>query len=224
MFRLMINSLVITSSLVIFVQNGLASEPCKGYLGILEIPKLFGAVANSGDVPPGQNGPQKGSVVKGSRDLNNKESVLLKQASEVSSAEFGYELKGAIVCKRSKDRFGIRDIRGNIIWISDAGPFHSYFELVKDGLTYLPENWDGKLWPEAGKGKTSLLKAPKHKNVRLAIKVEEEKIIAEERWFRILILPEEVCSVEKQNIQGSGWIPAHEKDGKPLVHYSPRGC
>lgn len=68
------------------------------------------------------------------------------------------------------------------------------------------------------------MKTPKHKNVRLAIKVEEEKIIADERWFRILILPKEVCSGETQSIQGSGWILAHGENGKPLVQGRPRGC
>ncbi|MEI8026452.1 MAG: hypothetical protein WCI18_08890 [Pseudomonadota bacterium] len=189
---------------------------------ILEIAKLFGTVANSDNIRETQNKPQKDTVVKGSLDLNSKENVLLKQASEVSAEEFGYEIYEAIVCKRSKDPFGIRDIPGNIIWNSEGGSGHSYFELVKKGTSDFLENWDGKHWPEAGAGTPRLVKTPKHKNVRLAIKVKEEKIIVDERWFRILILPNEVCSGETQSIQGSGWILAHGKNGKPLVQRRPR--
>ena len=102
------------------------------------------------------------------------------------------------------------------------GPFHPLVDLLKSGLCYLEEDWDGLLYESA-----MTLNDPKQ--IQVAGKRRDINVVRSEEhqgalWLEVELLGPGHCEREDPEVVAKGWVPAHKKDGKPHVWFYSRGC
>ena len=196
--------------------------------GIVEIPALFGTIAPDG--PPGQTPPVTvGRVpIHSGPSFSSEVLAQIARAHDLESREFTYEALGALTYDSAQAWHLVRartDTGWALGWLSPrhAGPFHPLDSLLLDGLTYLTEAWDGRLFPGAGVETESARLAPTPTTRDIVVK--QASRIEGALWLEVEVLAPGRCEGPgNPPVVARGWIPAHAKDGSPTAWFYSRGC
>jgi hypothetical protein len=217
-------------------------------VGLLEIPEILGDIECKDFQPrrinfygtPSKDRPSTGTIEVRAYRMPEEPNcyfgkVVVRRSAagssdeELPSEEIGYEMKAAVVYERNGPWFRIALAKGSA-WIERAGTidFLSYPSgLASDEyLTYLRQDWDGRIWPAAGAAAS--VEAPRgwqvHRARSLPIQVLSTRTINREIWIQIRFETEERCG---QTLEGvtplEGWIPAYRQNATS-VWFSSRGC
>lgn len=203
-----------------------SATECPNLLGIVEIPALFGTRAVDG--PPGLVAPAQPKPVEYRDTPAGKISGRIAAASEVASLEYGYEEAGAQVCKRGKGHYGVALASGRIVWVAETavGNFHTFEQLILNGLSHFTKSWDGSLWtrPGAGRKVLSRPKAGTAPDDAPSVDAKAARVHKGQLWFEIEIPKVAPCTESPQSVVGRGWVPAFGPGGRPNLWFSSRGC
>ena len=179
-------------------------------IGLLEIPTIFGTPDLNG--PPGQVLPKKAGILKLQAEPDEKSKVIIEvmKSDDLMSQEHGYGERSAIAYNRKGDWFLIKS-KSKMGWLAPqyAGKFHSYEDLIKNGLSYLDQNWDGRIYssPDNPKGIDQRMPSKEKQD----IKILEAKLISGRLWFQIQLIDGR-CEGE-ENLGKKGWVPAYKNGG-----------
>jgi hypothetical protein len=152
------------------------------------------------------------------------------QTEELPTEESGYEVQAAVVFEHRGNWFRIALQRG-FAWIEreNLEGFLPYpAGLASDShLTYLRQEWDGKLWSVPGSA--TALTAPTnwlaYRDRQLPVRVLSTRTIGRDVWIQIKFETEEVCGQTLDKVTPlEGWIPAYRPDGATSVWFYSRGC
>lgn len=137
--------------------------------------------------------------------------------------EFAYEQPAAIVLER-RDRWARIRLADGDAWVRE--PARSDFlplqTLLSDRLTYLTEEWDGRLAAVPG--------GPLRGGARVELGEQAARVTAFRvhngaLWTQVAVLARGVCDGgETPPVVAQGWVPAHAGSGEPNVWFYSRGC
>jgi len=213
-----VTGLVLTSA-ILFAQapNGGGPGPV---LGIVELPEMF-----SIDPITGESAPRRELVLYTRPDSERKVAARISSPTTVDDAEYGYEEAGALVYGRKNGYFLIRTSRG-VGWVSpdNVGEFHSFETLIKNGLAYLTDAWDGFVSASpasANRTRVTQRRPYGYEDVR----VKGLQNVAGKLWVEVEVISHSICeSNQAPTLKGNGWVLAHDKSGAPTVWFASRGC
>lgn len=137
--------------------------------------------------------------------------------------EFDYENPAAIVIDRQDHWYKIRLADGSA-WLQ--APKRSSFlgldRLFTDRLTYLTEEWDGRLAAAAG----GPLRGDTRRDLsERSVRVREVRRTASGFWIHVAVLEASPCeSSGDPRVASEGWVPAHAVSGELTVWFYSRGC
>jgi hypothetical protein len=137
--------------------------------------------------------------------------------------EYGYEEPGAIVLARRSGWSLIRLATGSA-WVrsSSRDRFHPLEQLLLDGLTYLTEEWDGRLAPSAGTpGRLARVEA---RSSQSSVHVIRSQQLRGELWFDLEVTTSPCGEDPNVKTLDRGWVRAHSASGEPVIWFSSRGC
>jgi len=198
-------------------------------VGSVEIPALQGAV-NRGEKEPSKPKPVTlySSPVAGARAM-----AVLRTRSQVFSVEHGAEqVSAGVVEMRSQgDRrwYRVQFQIGNWLgsgWLSprDAGPYHALSNVLRHGLVYLTDGWDGALYsaPHAGAKRRVVGRTRERQDVRVISTSGD----GDHLWLRVEVIDHNTCEDPRTppSVVASGWMPAYSRDGRIAAWHSARGC
>jgi hypothetical protein len=199
----------------------------RGVVGLIELPSVFGKSDPNG--PPGlirpthvqavpiYSHPSRNSPVVG--QISDLESVETKEFDYEAPAAVVYEIVDGWVLIRitdfSKNEFG---------WVSPhaRGHFHPLVDLLNSGLCYLKKDWDGVFHESANtsKGTKRIQVNGKRQDINVVRSKEHQGAL----WLEVELLGPGRCKGEELEVLDKGWVPAHNKYGKPNVWFYSRGC
>jgi hypothetical protein len=213
---------------VVFATAATQASPDHRVAGIVELPALFGTTDPNG--PPGQRPPERAESVPVHAAPDSASEVLARiaRADDIESREFTYEALGALSYGDRRSWHLVRartDTGWALGWLSPryAGPFHPLDSLLLDGLTYLTEAWDGRLFPSAGAETESARLAPAPTNRDIV--VQQARRIQDALWLEVEVLAPGRCEGPgAPAVVARGWIRAHGRDGSPTAWFYSRGC
>lgn len=145
------------------------------------------------------------------------------EGQALPTREYGYEMPAAIVLDRRERWYRIR-LADGAAWVRD--PSHSEFlpltRLLTGSLTYLTEEWDGRMATAAG---APLRGTPRADLSERPVRVVDTRRVGAEVWLAIELFDASPCeSGSEPRIIGRGWVPEHAPSGEPLVWFYSRGC
>lgn len=195
-------------------------------IGLLEIPALHsGLNAGLRDVTIGPvalfEEPRQEAEV----------AVVVRNRTQLASHEHGYGQVSAAVYGVQGDSSGfswyrLRFVDGEravFAWLSqaDAGEYRDIHTLNQSGLTYLTDEWDGRIFesPGLGSASRSFEDLGNRPDVRVVTLWRE----ASEFWY-LVVLGRGSCSGEPLQVVATGWVPAYSEAGGNTVWFSSRGC
>ena len=196
-------------------------------VGLVELPSVFGKLDPNG--PPGLVQPADVQAVPIHSHPTSKSPVVaqISGLEPVETEEFDYEAPAAVVYEIANGWVLVHitdSSRNEFGWVSPhvRGPFHPLVDLLKSGLCYLEEDWDGLLYESA-----MTLNDPKQ--IQVAGKRRDIYVVRSEEhqgalWLEVELLGPGHCEREDPEVLAKGWVPAHKKDGKPNVWFYSRGC
>lgn len=205
-------------------------QPMDRVVGIVEVPGFFGG--------PGKENPPKTKALR----LFQKPSFfsqvagVIHSGGELDHEEFDYEAPGALVFAQSGLRFRPwYYVKGEKVsgWLppSDAARFHSYESLVRERLTYLVADWDGRVWDAPGYDQPSrrppLPKrtAADHPRTRCGVDVQDSRTVQGQLWFKVQLRSLPDPDPGSREWRGAcGWVPAYSARGEIRVWFFSRGC
>lgn len=145
------------------------------------------------------------------------------EGQPLPTREYGYEMPAAIVLDHRERWYRIR-LADGAAWVRD--PSHSEFlpltRLLTGSLTYLTEEWDGRLATAAG---APLRGTPRADLSERPVRVIETKRVGAEVWLSLELFDASPCeSGSEPRVIGRGWVPEHAPSGEPTVWFYSRGC
>ena len=198
-------------------------------LGSVEIPALH-AAANRGGPEPASTKPVTLYTVPvtGARAM-----TVVRARSQVLSVEHGYEQvsAGVVEIRMQGDRrwYRVQFQVGTWLgtgWLSprDAGTYHPLASMLKSGLPFLTDGWDGSLYgmPRAGAKRRVVGRAREHQDIRvLATSGDGEHL-----WLRVQVIDRSPCAAGPTSpaVVATGWMPAYSRDGRIAAWHHSRGC
>jgi len=216
--------------------------------GLLEMPEILGdfgckdfqARSVSFYPEPSKDPPATGMIeVRAYRNSETPDCFLPKvtvlrsganpAVEELPTDEIGYEMQATVVYERRGTWFRIALLRGSA-WIArdDNVNFLSYPDSLtsENYLTYLRQDWDGRLWPAPGAA--AAVAAPRgwqaYRGKSLPVHVLSTRTVGQETWIQVRFETGDVCG---QTLEGvtplEGWIPAYRQTMTSVWFYS-RGC
>ena len=214
-------------------------------IGLLSLPEVFGNGACDKFTPaqvPLYSSPDAGRVV-GTIRVNRhwtfhllggceglKVSVHREgsgQLSELPTREYEYEVPAAIVLQQRAPWFRVR-LHDGTAWLraSKLDRFFPLRRLLTDGLTYLTEEWDGRLAASPGSIRRAARRGILHADRQVtAARVAGFRLVGHQLWVDVEVLSESRCtSADEPKVVARGWLPAHASSGEPAVWFSSRGC
>ena len=144
-------------------------------------------------------------------------------AQPLPTREFAADQPAAIVTDRRQRWFRLRLADGSA-WVQQPGraEFLPLDRLVMRGLTYLTEEWDGRIAATAGGPLRGTSRADLSER---AVRVTGTRRTAAGFWLEVDLLDASICETGREpTVIGHGWVPAHATSGEPNVWFHPRGC
>jgi hypothetical protein len=204
---------------------GIAQERIRG---LVEIPALHGSVNSGGpDIAVGPvplfAEPSQESAI----------AVVVLNRGQLESREHGYEQVSAAVYAleanaggglwyKLRHTVGERTVFG---WLNqaDAGNYRDLHSRVLDGLAYLTDEWNRRMF-EAPRldAPSRVFDGLEERPGARVIDVHYERG-GSEPWY-LLALVRGSCSGEPLEIVATGWVPAYTDTGGNTVWYYSRGC
>ena len=151
--------------------------------------------------------------------------VTVTRWSDLMAEEIAYEEPALIVYRVDRPwvLVSTRDHVRGWIKIPDGAAMVPLAELLPERLTYLTEEWDGRLHGEPGSMEFTE-PAPQSGAGRPSINVTETREIAGALWLRVELLADSPCEGNTPPaVVAEGWIPAW-LSGQPTAWYYSRGC
>lgn len=145
------------------------------------------------------------------------------EGQPLPTREYGYEMPAAIVLDQRERWYRLRLADGTA-WAHD--PAHSEFlplnRLLTGAMTYLTEEWDGRLATAAG---GPLRGTPRTDLSERPVRVTDTRRVGPYFWLAIELFDASPCeSGREPTVVGRGWVPAHAPSGEPMVWFYSRGC
>ena len=139
--------------------------------------------------------------------------------------EHGYEMKSLEAYKEAEGWYMAGFISDGVRktgWISpaDVVEFRSFKELLVNSMTYLTDDWDGRVWKEPNVDAPYSYFTLPYTDVNIV----DSKSVGPELWFKVEILSVGPCEAEEPKIVVVGWIKAYSKTGDVNVWFYSRGC
>jgi hypothetical protein len=205
---------------------GVAQRP--PVIGIVELPGLFGT--RDPDGPPGLTPPRHVQPIPIHVAPTSGSDILARvtDAQEIEVAEYDYEAPGALThdVRDGWNLIGVVTPAGRTSgWLPPqyAGRLHSLPTLLVDGLAYLTEAWDRKLFPAAGAASTGRLLDVA--TGRADVIVRQARESGGRLWLEVDVLGPGRCrQADPPPVVARGWVPAHASDGRPNAWFYSRGC
>lgn len=145
------------------------------------------------------------------------------QVDPLPTREFAYENPAAIVVDRQNSWYKIQLVDG-AAWVQATrrSEFLPLDRLFGDRLTYLTEEWDGRLAATAG---GSLRGDVRTDLSERAVRVTEVRRTPAGIWIHVDVLEASPCdSSAEPRVTSQGWVPAHAVSGELTVWFYSRGC
>lgn len=196
-------------------------------IGLVEIPALHDGV-NSGAADRAV-GPL---ALFAEPDHESEVAVVVRDRRQLESREHGYEQVSATVYALAGNTgggfwFQLRFVAADepmFGWLNqaDAGRYRSVDEIVRSGLTYLTDEWDGRLYalPSLNAPSASFTALGDRPDVNIADVRQEDG----ELWYLAVLVHGNICSDGGAEILGTGWVPAYSENGGATVWHYSRGC
>ncbi len=148
----------------------------------------------------------------------------LSKLRDFRTRELGYEQPALEVYELRGDWLQVALASGERAWIpASAARLHPLELIVLKRFTYLSRNWNGRLWSAAGASLANELSvsAGEEKTVNVLNAVRHQG----RSWLHVEIYSHSPCDGGDQpRVIATGWVPAHQADGEPLVWFYSRGC
>jgi hypothetical protein len=143
--------------------------------------------------------------------------------SPLPTLEFDYEMPGAIVVEQRDGWFKIR-LEDRSAWVkaSPANHFMSLSDLYEEfvGVTAISESFVGRLASNAGSTAGPIMPTVAAGRPVRVIEIRDS-------WIHVEVLSNSACTAADDGppeIVATGWLPLHDREGKPTVWFSSRGC
>ena len=215
------------------ISEGLVKERV---IGLLSLPEIVGPECAPTE-PSRANlygGPSKGRSAIGWIESSQDEHCQLwvrraenNSAEQLPADESGYETTAAIVYQRVSRWFRIALQHGSA-WITRDNPndFLSYPELLTNRLTYLREEWDGRLWgtPRASVTMPVSSTWKSYAKQKIPLTFLGVRRLGTDPWIQVR-LETESCGESMEGVTPvEGWLPAYRPSGMTSVWFYSRGC
>lgn len=197
-------------------------------IGLVEIPVLHDPV-NSGN----EDAPHESIVLRAYPAADSAVAFTIAERQQLDSREHGYEQISATVYSTSTDSHGglwyrLRQATADqedFGWLSpvDAGQYRDVHSLMEEGLSYLTEDWDRRLFqdPMTTSPATTIPDAERRSVVRIIGIYHEHG--SREPWYRLEIVKGS-CMEDQPEVVATGWVPAYAASGRNNVWFYSRGC
>lgn len=143
--------------------------------------------------------------------------------SPLPTLEFDYEMPGAIVVEQRDGWFKIR-LADRSAWVksSPANHFMALSDLYEEflGVTTISESFAGRLTSNAGSTTGPIMPAVAAGQPVRVVEIRDS-------WVQVEVLSNSACTAADDGppeIIATGWLPLHDREGKPTVWFSSRGC
>jgi hypothetical protein len=223
----------------------LQGAPSERIAGLLELPEIYGGnpceVYTAGSVSihskPANDSPIIGMIevakpwrLSADGGCETIEVRVRRTSSneKLPALEVGYEVSAAIVYEQAGMWLRIK-LESGSGWVRarDPAQFHSYVDLLKDSLTSINKEWDGRFWASPAAGSPSRIPAAwlAYTNNSVTAAVIETRLVRGQLWLRLRLDPEFGCNQYPSTLpKVDGWLPAYRPSGQESVWFSSRGC
>lgn len=216
-----------------FVEDSQAIQSTERVVGLLQLSEHSDSVYAQA---------LKGSVILGQVEVERRDGYITnavfrrrsagvpETTEELATLEIAYEEPAMIVYERSGNWFRV-ELPRESGWIdrSDAADsFAAYPELLAENLSYLREEWDGRLW--SGPAATASLQPiplewRRVPSREFPIRVVEARRVGADLWLHVRIDAAESCSPQEERLPViEGWLTAYQPSGKTSAWFYSRGC
>ena len=151
-------------------------------------------------------------------------------SGELETLEHGYEEESLVVTATVPGWYRIRTGgEPALAWLraTPRSVYRPLSVLYEDGLTYLSEDWDGRVHVRPN-GTFRVVPRPWRDGDReISVRVDEVAAIAGVYWARITFVPEPCRSDESEmRAVGRGWVRVHQPlpSARPMLWFHSRGC
>lgn len=186
-------------------------------LGLL---KLGGATADGSGLLPGPM--QLRAAPDDQADLV----VTITRWQDLVAEEIGYEEPAVAVWRVSQPWYLVATSDSVFGWYrapSDAAMV-PLAELLGNTLTYLTNDWDGRLHASPDASSASSAVSVAREDGEASVKLLDTATVAGNLWFKVAVHEESPCTGSfPPKVIAEGWVPAWN-GGKLNVWYYSRGC
>ena len=215
-----------------FVENSEAIQPAERVIGLLQLPEHSENVyaqALKGPVVLGQVEVERRDGYVTSAVFRLQSAGAPETAEKLATLEIGYEAPAMIVHERSGNWFRV-ELPEKSGWVDRSNvsdSFAAYPELLAGNLSYLREEWDGRLWsgPAATSPKPLPLEWLRVPSREFPIRFLEARRVGADLWLHVRIDAAEGCSLQEERLPAiDGWLVAYQPSGKTSAWFYSRGC
>lgn len=220
----------LTTGVLALLAPGLPAlaSPQERIIGLVEVPALHESV-NSGL----EDAPRGIVTLRAEPDPESAAVVSIRDRRELDSREHSYEQVSAVVYATApgsqgelwyKVRYTVAEKTG-FGWLSphEAGPYREASSLIVEGMSYLTEDWDRRLFqkPDAASRETKFDGPERQPSVRI-LEVYHPPA-TQDPWY-LLAIVRGACTGEPVEILAAGWVPAYTPAGLNATWFYSRGC
>ena len=200
-----------------------AATPGAGRIGLVELSAL-----DAWDWTTGETRQPRPITIHRDPVAGSPPAATLESWDDLPNDEYGYERAGAVALERRDGWTRIALARGSG-WVApaDAGAFHAHETLVADGLAYLAQAWDGRLWTASGGTGPARAIDPawrRHMGGQLDVETLDAARIDGVLWLHVAIVWPPPCVGDPPRRIVDGWVTALAPSGAPAVWFYSRGC
>lgn len=144
---------------------------------------------------------------------------------ELPLREIGYEAPAAIVLEARPPWYRLRLAAGSAwVRVDDAERFASLHQRLVDGIAYVAVAPDAPLRSAADVERADPESAA-WLQVDDPVRVLDSREIDGRLWLQVERLSDSFCETgEEPDVVATGWLPAHDASGEPLIWFYSRGC
>jgi hypothetical protein len=201
----------------LFVLAALVAAAAPRLAGLVEIPSVLGDPQGS-----------KHAVVTLRAAPSDTAPVAcrVRAPDDLETREHGYEELSAVVYDAKPGWYALR-CRGveGLVWLAaaDSGTYRGMDELLRDGLAYLTETWDRRLFRKPGT--TAASHRATVEDPQPDITLADTAMIDDDLWLLVVVHGPGRCTADEPGpVLDAGWTPAHNNDGAVTAWFYSRGC